>query len=166
MKVRNVWYSHYSENILHDEENEVVWAFTLEFTIVTSIDKDLSMEIKTCAACLQAYMPWRSVGLCLGCQGALIVPWEVFMAICTEFCFFPWNKFLQFQTWNCYCLYENCWACACRCEVSFFQTNKFHYAQIDVMICLTHCSNRKDNEQHLVLMCGDDGALDVCLWFI
>lgn len=49
---------------------------------------------------------------------------------------------------------------------SCFQTNKFHYAQIDVMISLIHCSNRKDNEKHLVLMCEDNGALSVCLWFI
>lgn len=159
MKVHNVWYSHYSCSEITlfkwkyfawwvERGCMSIWAFTLEFTIVTSIDKDLSVEIKIRAASLQANVPWRSVELCRGCQGAFTVTWEVFMAICTEFCFFPWNKFLQFQTWNCYCLYKKCWACACRCEVSPFQTNKFHYAQIDVMISLIHCSNRKNNERH------------------
>jgi len=124
------------------------------------------MGIKICAASRKANVPWRSVELCCGCQGALTVTWEVFMTVCTEFCFFPSNKFLYFQTWNCYCLYKNCWIYACKCEVSCFQTNKFYYAQIDVMSSLICCSNRKDNERHLFFMYGDNGALSVCLWFI
>lgn len=124
------------------------------------------MEINICAPSVKANVPWRSVEICRGYQGALTVTWEVFMALCTEFCFFLWNKFLQFQTWNCYCLYKNCWAGACRCEVSCFHTNKFRYAQTKFMISLIHCSNRKDNEWHLVLLYGDNDALSVCLWFL
>jgi hypothetical protein len=55
------------------------------------------MGIKICAASRKANMPWRSVELCCGCQGALTVTWVVFMAVCTEFCFFPWNNLFIFK---------------------------------------------------------------------